>query len=593
MTGWAGKTMPGAGGFALPAWLRDLSRDAKPLLRDVLILSLVLNVIAIAVPIFVLQVYDRVVFHNGLATLAGLSIGMVLVLAVDYLFRIVRSRILQRVALEVEVRLNRRIADTFLRLPLAELEKRPASHWQRMFQDVEIIRNMVSGGAAVLLSDLPFLVIFLVLIAIVAKAVLWVVLLFVAAFTALAVVSGRMVQARRNEERGTRQGLERLVSEAVLGRATIKALGLEGYVRPIMENAQAEHIEQSITRGTLNDRMAAISHVLNMGASVVVIGFGALAILSQNLTMGGLIAGNMLASRLLQPLNQLVGTWRSLAAFREAVAHLDLLFSLPLDRQDTALTLATPAGRIDLDGLSFAHGRGHPVIRKLSLPIRPGGITAVIGPNGSGKTTLLKLLLGLYAPNEGRVLFDGGDLAQFGRDDLTRWIGYAPQETFLLSGTIRDNILATRPGASDDALREAAKRSGLDEFVRLLPAGYDTDVGEAGSLMSGGVRQRIGLARAFLGSPPVLLLDEPTSNLDRAAEDILRQSLIAYAETHTVVVVSHSPVLLSAARDVLLLPLAGPARFGPAAKVLQSLVPKGALPMTPPKKPNIGGEGHA
>jgi len=584
------KTIPGVG-IPLPAWLRDLSHGTKPLLRDILILSLVLNVIALAVPIFVLQVYDRVVFHNGLATLAGLSIGMVLVLVVDYLFRRVRGRILQRVALEVDVHLNRRIAETFLHLPLSELEKRPSSHWQRMFHDVEVIRNMVSGGAAVLLSDLPFLILFLVLIAIVAQAVLWVVLLFVGAFGALAAVSGRMVQASRTEERGTRQALDRLLSEAILGRGTIKALGLEAHIRPIMERAQADHIEQSLARGSLNDRMAAISHVLTMGASVMVIGFGALAILSQGLTMGGLIAGNMLASRLLQPLNQLVGTWRSLAAFREAVAHLDALFSLPLDRQDTALSLDAPEGRIDLDSLSFAHANGPTILRKLSLPIRSGGITVVIGPNGSGKTTLLKLLLGLYAPSEGRVLFDGGDLAQFGRADLTRWFGYAPQETFLLSGSIRDNILATCPGASDDALRTAARRAGLDEFVRLLPAGYDTNVGEAGGMMSGGVRQRIGLARAFLGEPPVLLLDEPTSNLDRNAEDHLRQSLLEYAKTRTVVVVSHSPVLLSAARDVLVLPLAGPARFGPAAKVLQSLVPKGALPMTPPKnRPVSGGE---
>ncbi|MBN2751269.1 MAG: ATP-binding cassette domain-containing protein, partial [Rhodospirillaceae bacterium] len=157
----------------------------------------------------------------------------------------------------------------------------------------------------------------------------------------------------------------------------------------------------------------------------------------------------------------------------------------------------------------------------------------------------------------------------------------------------RDNILATDPEANDKALRTASRKAGLDEFVRLLPEGYDTNVGEAGSIMSGGVRQRIGLARAFLREPPVLLLDEPTSNLDRGTEDHLRQSLIEYAKTRTVIVVSHSPVLLSAAHNILFLPLSGPARFGPAAKVLQSLVPNGALPMTPPKKPiSSGGDSH-
>jgi ATP-binding cassette subfamily C protein LapB len=576
----------------LPAWLQDMVRGAKPLLRDSLAMSLVTNVLAIASPVFVLQVYDRVVFHNGIATLVGLSIGMIVVLAADYFFRIVRSRILQRVALEADVALNRRVTDVFMRLPLAELEKRPTATWQRLFQDVEVVRNMLSGGAAVVLSDLPFLVLFLVLITVISKAVLWVVLLFVAAFGTLAFVSGRMIHASQADERDAAQARDRLLAEAVLGRSTIKALNLEPHVRPIIEKTQSHHIDQSIERGLLNDRLSAVGHLLTMASTVTVIGFGALSILSQDLTMGGLIAGNMLASRLLQPLNQLVGTWRSLGAFRAAVARLDVLFALPMDRKSTALTLDEPEGRIDLDGVSFAYGANAPVIRKLSLPtIRPGGITAIIGPNGSGKTTLLKILMGLYPPGEGRVLFDGGDLAQFGRDDIARWFGYAPQETFLLSGSIRDNIIAAAPEADDDALREASRLAGLDEFVRLLPAGYDTDVGEAGRQMSGGVRQRIGLARAFLRRPVVLLLDEPTSNLDRTAEDRLRQSLIAYAAAgHTVVTVSHSPALLSAAREVLALPLAGPARFGPAAKVLQSLMQK---PAAPPHKPAPAPEGAA
>jgi len=274
----------------------------------------------------------------------------------------------------------------------------------------------------------------------------------------------------------------------------------------------------------------------------------------------------------LQPLNQLIGTWKSFGAFKESVHRLDDLFNRDIDRNETALTLDSVAGNLILDTVTFGYSEGTPpILKDLRIPIKNGGITAVIGPNGSGKTTLLKVLMGLYAPQEGRILLDNGDINQYSRKDLSKWIGYAPQETFLLSGSIRENILATHPDATDEDLREAAQFAGLDTFVRLLPDGYDTDVGEAGTIMSGGVRQRIGLARAVLGKPQILLLDEPTSHLDRGAEDHLRQNLIKYAETRTIVIVSHSPSLLSSARDVLLLTMNGSAQFGPAAKILQSM----------------------
>ena len=571
----------------MPDWLKQVRREAVPKLRDIFILSLIVNLLALASPVFVLQVYDRVVFHNGLATLAGLAVGMVIVLAGDYLFRLARARILQRVALEVDIALSRRLTDAFLNLPLAELESRPAATWQQAFRDVETVRNAISGGAATLITELPYVVLFLGLIALVANAVLWVVLAFVAVFAILAVVSGRAITDCQADERRAQMARDRLLAETIQGRGTVKALGLEPFLRPALERAQADHIGESLSRGATTDRMAALAHTLTMASTVAVIGFGALAILTQNLTMGGLIAGNMLASRLLQPLNQLVGTWRALGATRAAAERLNALFAIAPERRDSDLLPAEVRGDLGVDHLTFRYGPAlQPVFPELTLGLSPGGITAVVGPNGSGKTTLLKILLGLYAPQEGRVLLDGGDLRQYGRADIARWIGYAPQETFLLSGSIKDNILATHPGATDDEVREAARLAGLDEIVRALPQGYATGVGEAGTLMSGGVRQRIGLARAFLTRPRILLLDEPTSNLDSEAEGRLRQSLIALARERTVVVVSHSPVLLTAARDVVaILPPRG-VLFGPAAKILPLLVPRGTEALPP------GGERH-
>jgi ATP-binding cassette subfamily C protein LapB len=556
--------------FKLPSWLRSSIAGVRPLLRDAFFLSLVLNILAIATPVFVLQVYDRVIFHNGLATLTGLAVGMIIVMACDFLFRIVRARLLQHVALELDTSISSKIFHAFMHAPLKVLENRNGSYWQRVFHDSDTIRAMVSGGTAVILSDIPFIILFLGLIGIVAQPILWVVCGFVLVFCALAVVSNRLNQSALQTERSSRQNRDRLMAELIMGRATVRALGVTDYITPMMETAQAEHIENSLKRGKTNDIITSATHVLTMGSTVAIVSIGALAILSQDLTMGGLIAANMLASRLLQPLHQLIGTWKSLDSFKQAVTRLDSLFA----ETETVATSTLPPSRIrgafTLDNVTFGYDANKPpIVRNLGVALRPGGITAIIGPNGSGKTSLLKILMGLYTPDQGRVLLDGGDICQYSHNMLSRWIGYAPQETFLLSGTIRDNIIARHPDADEDSIREASQMAGLDTYVRLLPKGYDTTVGEAGNMISGGVRQRIGLARAMLCKPPILLLDEPTSHLDQMAEAHLGKVLANYAETRTIILVSHSSTLLSVSRDLLMLSLTSPAKFGPAKNVLR------------------------
>jgi ATP-binding cassette subfamily C protein LapB len=317
-------------------------------------------------------------------------------------------------------------------------------------------------------------------------------------------------------------------------------------------------------------------------------GVGAIAIINQDMTMGGLIAANMLSGRLLGPLNQLVGGWRTFAGFRQSLGRLDALFALTEDRTESKIALTRPAGRLRSENLTFRYRPdSQPVIDAIALDIVPGGVTAIMGANGSGKSTLLKRLLGLYRPTEGRVLLDGADVAQFTRRELATWMGYVPQECVLFDGTIRDNIAQGMPEATDEDVLRAAQLSGVHAFVVDLPDGYATPVGEMGALMSGGMRQRIAIARAMIGDPPVLLMDEPSGSLDRQAEQQLRDTLAALAQDRTIVIVSHSPVLLQGCRTIVVLDHGRIAVGGPAADVLrhmaqQAAKARGPAPAAPP-----------
>jgi ATP-binding cassette subfamily C protein LapB len=268
--------------------------------------------------------------------------------------------------------------------------------------------------------------------------------------------------------------------------------------------------------------------------------------------------------------------WRIYTGFGDAVGRLGQVFAMPSERQHSTIEMLRPAGKISLENVSYVYASGlHPVIDKVTVTIQPQCMTALIGRNGSGKTTLLRLIQGLYVPSAGRVLLDGGDVTQFSRSQIAGWIGYVPQECVLFSGSLRDNIAHRNPKARDEDIIAAAKAADAHDFIVNLPDGYGSDIGESGQRLSAGQRQRIAIARALLGDPPVLLLDEPSSNLDRQSEFELRRTLSQLALERTVIIVTHSPVLLSACRDLVALDKGRVAVAGPAAEVLPRLLGTG------------------
>jgi len=551
------------------SWLFSLTARLAPAFREIMLLSIFVNLLALAVPVFVLQVYDRVVFTAGLTTLKALVIGMACIIIFDFALRQCRARVLQTVALRVDVQVGRRLFDKIVSLPLNTLEARPSVYWQGLFRDAEVIRNTLSGSSAVLICDLPFAVLFLALIFTIAEPIAWVLLLILPCFLIIAWRSAAKLAQNTLAERDSAQSRDSLIAEILAGRGTVKALALERAIRPLWEERHAGVIERSVERGAHVDTYGTLATTLTMMTTVTMTTIGAMAILNQNITIGALIAANMLSSRMLAPLNQLVMNWRLYASFFQAATRLGGTFSLPSERLESAVRMDRPKGCLSLQNLSFAYpGAPAPVIRALNLELGANGLHVLFGRNGSGKSTLLALMHGLYSPDAGRVLIDGADIAQFSRAEIAKWIGYVPQDTVLFAGSIRDNIALRVPEASDAEIIAAATDAGAHDFIVDLPDGYGTDIGESGCRLSTGQKQRLVIARALVGEPAVILLDEPSSALDRQAEVDLRNRLLFMARDRTIIVVSHAIALLWSANSVSLIENGRIAVSGPPAAIL-------------------------
>jgi len=554
------------------AWLRPFLKPLRPIFREVLAMSAFVNLLALAVPVFTLQVYDRVIGHAGISTLVGFVIGMLCVVAFDYILRQTRSRIMQTVALRIDVLVGRKLFDKLMRLPLSMLEAKPAAYWQSLFRDVDTVRNTLSGASALLICDLPFAIMFLTLIWVIAAPIAWVLMIILPLFMFIAWRSATAMSEANQNERQSTQTRDGLVAEMINGRTTVKALALDNAMRPMWEERHAENIENSVARGAKSDFYSNFGGSLTMMTTIFMTTAGSIAIIEGALTMGSLIATNMLSGRLIGPLNQLVGQWRSYNSFKQSVERLGEVFEIEGERIESDVKLSRPNGEIIVENASYTYDENlAPVVDQVSVKIKAGGVHALVGRNGSGKTTLLKMIQGLYPPTTGRILLDGADIAQFSRTELATWLGYVPQECVLFAGTVRDNVVHRHPGASDDAIVAAATAAGVHQFIIDLPDGYSSEIGEAGRRLSGGQRQRIAIARALLGDPPVVLLDEPSSSLDRQAEQALRKTLVDIGNDRTVIIVTHSPILLAACDDLVALDKGKVALAGPSKEILPKL----------------------
>jgi ATP-binding cassette subfamily C protein LapB len=517
-----------------------------PVYKDVLVAAFFINVFALAVPIFMMNVYDRVVPNTAFDTLWVLSTGVVLVLVADMVLKSMRGHFLDLASRRVDVDLSAKIMERTLGM---RLEHRPASvgSFAVNLRSFETLRDFITSTTITTVIDLPFSILFLAVIAWIGWPLLVPVLLGILAILAYALVSSKKLQ--RLTETTYQAGAQRNATliESLTGLDTLKALGAESVMQRKWEDTT-----RFLAGVGVDLRLATLSvtHFTMFAQQLVTVGViivGVFLISEGQLTMGGLIAGSMLSRRSMQPFGQVAGLITQAHNARMALKTLNGLFETPTERREGGAFVSRDnfRGDVTFKNVSFAYpGSDAASVSGISFSIKAGEHVAIVGRVGSGKSTLTKLAMGLYEPTEGAVLIDGIDLRQLDPGEYRKAVGYVPQDVTLFHGTLRENMTLAHRGVEDDALVRAAERSALIDFVNRHPRGFDMPISERGDSVSGGQRRCIALARSLVHTPGILLFDEPTSSMDNSTEGTIKEELTAYLPGRTLLLVTHRNSLL-------------------------------------------------
>ncbi|KAB2919077.1 MAG: type I secretion system permease/ATPase [Dechloromonas sp.] len=564
---------PQVGQVKLRHWFWGALAEQLPVYRDVLAAALLINVLALAMPLFVMNVYDRVVPNRAMETLWVLALGVVLVIGVDLMLRLLRGYFIDLASGRIDMKLSATIMERVLGV---RLEARPLAvgAFSSNLRSFETVRDFITSASVTALIDLPFALLFVLVIALIAWPLIIPVLLAIVVVVIYAYILQHKMHAL--SETTYRAGALRNATliESLTALETIKTQGAEGVMQSKWEKSVA-----FVSR--VNNQMRFLSAAATNGAmeiqqlvSVVVVIAGVYLIGEGLLSMGGLIACTMLTGRAVAPLGQIVGLLMQYHNAKVALTSLDEVMAKPVERPDDGAFVHRPElkGNIEFRDVDFSYPNSSvSALKGFNCRIAEGEKVVVIGRIGSGKTTLQKLLLGLYQPTGGAVLVDGVDLRQLDPADLRRNIGYVAQDVTLFYGTLRENIAIGAPYADDATIVAAAEAAGLADFVNHHPDGFDMMIGERGDSVSGGQRQGIAIARALLLDPPILLLDEPTSAMDFSSEQQFKQRLKQLAAHKTVVIVTHRNSLLDLATRVIVVDDGRIVADGPRDQVIQAL----------------------
>ena len=541
--------------------------------RDVLWAALLINLFALAFPMFSMNVYDRVVPNNAVETLWALAIGVLLVLGADLFMRLLRSHFVDEASARIDVQISASLMEQVLGM---RLENRPESvgSFAANLRGFEQVRDFIASSTVTALIDLPFALLFIGVMAWISP---WLALPVLLAFGVILVV-GYVLQQRLHDLSQTTYKASALrnatLVESLGAIETIKSQGAEGVVQAKWERTNAFLARTNVKMRALSSSAMYSTNTLTQLVSVTLIVIGVYLISQKELTMGALIAVSMLSSRALSPAGQIVGLLMQYQGARTALESLNKIMDKPVERPvgDNFVHRAQLRGDIEFRNVKFAYpNRQDSAIEGMSFKISAGERVALIGRVGSGKSTIERLIMGLYQPTDGAVLLDGIDLRQLDPADVRRNCAYVSQDVTLFYGTLRENIAFGLPYADDSAVVAAAEVAGMTDFVNRHPRGFDMTVGERGESLSGGQRQSVGLARAVLHNAPILLLDEPTSAMDFTSESQITARVAAFAQNKTVVLVTHRTSMLAMVTRVIVVDGGKIVADGPRDRIMEAL----------------------
>lgn len=562
---------------------------ARPIIAAALIFSFVTNILYLTLPLYTSQVYNRVLQSESAATLLILTFGTVFAFAISQTVDFFQDRMMANLGADLDRRVSGHV---FAALFDRGVKRQPQAGSQAL-RDFDTVRKVATGQGAAVLLDLPWTPIYFVVLCVIDPAVGLVALIGAAILVVMVFVQDRLSRGRTQRANDAFNRSYHFTEAGLRNSEVVGAMGMLPAMARRWNEARLEGLGAELAASRQHDLWGNLIKFVRWTVQIAVIAVGAALILDDRIGAGMLFANMILSARALAPIDRIVGTWTSLVTARQCYDRLEQLLE-PYTPEDAGFEMPRPAGRLTVEKVNCAApGTSRILLFNLNFAIEAGEQIGLIGPSGVGKSTLLRLMIGVDKPLSGAVRLDGFDVFAAGRAQLGRHVGYLPQDVELFAGSVRDNIARFDHTVTDAEVIEAAQAANAHELIVRLPQGYQTELGAGGQVLSAGQRQRVGLARALLRQPPLVVLDEPNANLDAEGEEALHRALLGMkARKQTAIVVSHKPSMLRDADKLLVLREGAVQLFGPRDWVLGRLsgaIPPGPAPVAAADAPRVAG----
>jgi PrtD family type I secretion system ABC transporter len=536
-----------------------------------LIFSLAINLLYLASPLYMLQVYDRVINSSSIVTLVMLTVALLIAFVALAGLDVVRAQVLTRAS----IKLDRLMAG---RIVMAIIDSSAAGARSQLLRDFDTFRQFITGMGIHAIFDLPWAPIYLLVIFMLHPWLGAFSLASAGLLVLMALINERLVRPPINDSNEAANRNYSFTEMSLRNVEVVQAMGMaEGLIRRWGRD-RVRMIARQVTASDRASIMSSMIRFLRLAMQSLILGLGAYLVIERSITVGAMFAASILLGRALQPVEQIVGSWRALVSARDAYLRVrELLAANPL--RTSRLELPRPVGHVSVESITYVPPRSNkPILRGVSFKIEPGEVIGIIGPSGAGKSTLVRNIVSVLKPSAGAVRLDGADISTWPRASLGQHVGYLPQDVELFADTVAANISRFQQVRGDMVVK-AAQMAGVHEMILRLPDGYETQVGEGGTTLSGGYRQRIGLARAVFGEPSIVVLDEPSSNLDAQGEAALAECILRLKKNKvTVIMVSHRPSTVAVVDKILLLIDGVAEAFGPRAEILARLTQPRPVP---------------